>query len=253
MGPNSSDNVFLHPFTYSSFSPAEECKRKWKNLRDRYLKEVRNELKTKQQGEFIPSRWKYRQLLNFIAPFTGSRNGVAENGNNDDDDDNGNHEAGDGEGETSDAARVALANTKASAGQVDSKAQVALVTQMSPSSPATQMAQLAFLTKLPSGTQIAPLTKPGKKRRLLSMPAPAPKIKRQVKDVVPCFSARQRDEDEMFLLSFVPALKRLNPQKRCETKIKIQQVMYEAEFSVEQPKSLEKPTEMESGTEIKQD
>lgn len=52
---------------------------------------------------------------------------------------------------------------------------------------------------------------------------------------------RQCDEDEMFLLSFVPALKRLAPQKRCETKIKIQQIMYEAEFSVDQPLTVKDP------------
>lgn len=52
---------------------------------------------------------------------------------------------------------------------------------------------------------------------------------------------RHCDEDEMFLLSFVPALKRLAPQKRCETKIKIQQIMYEAEFSVDLPLTVKDP------------
>ncbi|KAK7895253.1 hypothetical protein WMY93_020578 [Mugilogobius chulae] len=48
----------------------------------------------------------------------------------------------------------------------------------------------------------------------------------------PPSNIRPRDEDELFMLSFVPALKRLAPQKRCETKIRIQQIMYEAEFNV---------------------
>uniref|UniRef100_A0A8D3D396 Transcription factor Adf-1-like n=1 Tax=Scophthalmus maximus TaxID=52904 RepID=A0A8D3D396_SCOMX len=129
--------------------PSDECKRKWKNMRDRYLKEVRMEIKSKKQGEVVQSRWKYRQLMNFIAPFTGSRSGV---------------------GETT-----------------SSEASLSLLTSQSTQSPAKWL----------------------------------------LKDNGASFPARPRDEDELFLLSFVPALKRLAPQKRCETKIRIQQIMYE--------------------------
>uniref|UniRef100_A0A672JZE0 Uncharacterized protein n=1 Tax=Sinocyclocheilus grahami TaxID=75366 RepID=A0A672JZE0_SINGR len=38
------------------------------------------------------------------------------------------------------------------------------------------------------------------------------------------------DEDELFLLSYVPALKRLTPQKRAAVKMQIQQIMFDAEF-----------------------
>uniref|UniRef100_A0A8C2ZZB3 Transcription factor Adf-1 n=1 Tax=Cyclopterus lumpus TaxID=8103 RepID=A0A8C2ZZB3_CYCLU len=140
--------------------PSEECKRKWKNMRDRYLKEVRMEIKGKKQGEIAQSRWKYRQLMNFIAPFTGSRSGLADIcSNNDDDHDNLDNESGSVERETTSSEWLVKDNG----------------------------------TSVPN---------------------------------------RPRDEDELFLLSFVPALKRLAPQKRCETKIKIQQIMYEAEFNV---------------------
>uniref|UniRef100_A0A672ZTL2 BESS domain-containing protein n=1 Tax=Sphaeramia orbicularis TaxID=375764 RepID=A0A672ZTL2_9TELE len=142
--------------------PCECCKRKWKNMRDRYLKEVRMEIKSKKQGEVVQSRWKYRQLMNFIAPFTGSRSGVVDICSNDDDQDNHDHESG-------------------------------------------------TPTKWPH------------------------------KDHASSFPNRPRDEDELFLLSFVPALKRLAPQKRCETKMKIQQIMYEAEFNVAQPETHDKP------------
>ncbi|XP_026233483.1 uncharacterized protein LOC113174042 [Anabas testudineus] len=39
-----------------------------------------------------------------------------------------------------------------------------------------------------------------------------------------------RDEDEMFLLSLLPSLKRLNIKKRMEVRMKFQQVLYAAEF-----------------------
>uniref|UniRef100_A0A3Q3CAD2 Uncharacterized LOC102307248 n=1 Tax=Haplochromis burtoni TaxID=8153 RepID=A0A3Q3CAD2_HAPBU len=153
---------------------------RWKNMRDRYLKEVRMELKSKKQGENVQSKWKYRQLMNFIAPFTGSRSGLQEiSANNDEDHDNP-EDSSNVDGET-----------------------VPATTQD------TQVAQLAVLAKIPSPPQVSPVTGP-------------------------------RDEDELFLLSFVPALKRLAPQKRCETKIKIQQIMYEAEFNVTHSASQEK-------------
>uniref|UniRef100_A0A3P9DND5 Uncharacterized LOC101467927 n=1 Tax=Maylandia zebra TaxID=106582 RepID=A0A3P9DND5_9CICH len=148
--------------------PTEDCKRRWKNMRDRYLKEVRMELKSKKQGENVQSKWKYRQLMNFIAPFTGSRSGLQEiSANNDEDHDNP-EDSSNVDGETA----------------------------------------LSEAIKTP---QSAP-----------------------------------RDEDELFLLSFVPAMKRLAPQKRCETKIKIQQIMYEAEFNVTHSASQEKKVETET-------
>uniref|UniRef100_A0A8D2ZHI4 Transcription factor Adf-1-like n=1 Tax=Scophthalmus maximus TaxID=52904 RepID=A0A8D2ZHI4_SCOMX len=182
--------------------PSDECKRKWKNMRDRYLKEVRMEIKSKKQGEVVQSRWKYRQLMNFIAPFTGSRSGVAEMCGNDDDDDNPDNETGSMEGETtsSEAVKTPQSIMKAPVSQPDLKPQVAFVTQV------PSMSQDAQMAKLPSSPQITPISKTGRKRRLIQEP---------------------RDEDELFLLSFVPALKRLAPQKRCETKIRIQQIMYE--------------------------
>ncbi|XP_040013915.1 uncharacterized protein LOC120806631 [Xiphias gladius] len=236
--------------------PSEECKRKWKNMRDRYLKEVRMEIKSKKQGEIVQSRWKYRQLMNFIAPFTGSRSGVADIcGNNDDDHDNPDNESGSAEGETtsSEAVKTPQSITKVPVSQPDPKPQVAFVTQLPSMSQDTQMAQLAVMAKLPSSPQNTPISKTGRKRHLkqesISPPSsqstPSP-TKWLVKDNGTSFPTRPRDEDELFLLSFVPALKRLAPQKRCETKIKIQQIMYEAEFNIAQSESQEKQTEPET-------
>lgn len=39
-----------------------------------------------------------------------------------------------------------------------------------------------------------------------------------------------RDEDELFLLSLLPSLKRLTTKKRMEVRMKFQQVLYAAEF-----------------------
>ncbi|KAM8828567.1 uncharacterized protein AB9W97_004465 [Spinachia spinachia] len=224
--------------------PSEECKRKWKNMRDRYLKEVRMEIKSKKQGELMQSRWKYRQLMNFIAPFTGSRSGLAEVGGSNDDDHHDN-ESGSGEGETTPSDSVETPQSAVKASPPDLKPQVAYMTQIHNMSQDALMSQLGVLAKRParpSSPQITAVGTTGRKRRLMqeALPAasspsgPSP-TKWVVKDNGASFPNRPRDEDELFLLSFVPALKRLAPQKRCETKIKIQQIMYEAEFNVARP------------------
>ncbi|KAM4528443.1 uncharacterized protein PAE49_000322 [Odontesthes bonariensis] len=227
--------------------PSEECKRKWKNLRDRYLKEVRMEIKSKKQGEIIQSKWKYRQLMNFIAPFTGSRGSVADIcGNNDDDQDNPDNESGSGEGETTlyEAVKTPQNITKVPASPPENKPQVAQE---------TQVAQLPVVAKMPPVPQITPTSNTGRKRKPVpeSMSPTSPQstqspTKWLVKDNGASFPSRPRDEDELFLLSFVPALKRLAPQKRCETKMKIQQIMYEAEFNVAQAESQTKKMEPET-------
>uniref|UniRef100_A0A669F7W9 MADF domain-containing protein n=1 Tax=Oreochromis niloticus TaxID=8128 RepID=A0A669F7W9_ORENI len=206
--------------------PSEcECKRRWKNMRDRYLKEVRMELKSKKQGENVQSKWKYRQLMNFIAPFTGSRSGLQDiSANNDVDHDNPEDSSNvDGENVLSEAIKTPQSAVKVPTSLPDLKPQVTFVTQLPQTTQDTQVAQLAVLAKIPSPPQVSPVTGiTGQKRK------------------------PPRDEDELFLLSFVPALKRLAPQKRCETKIKIQQIMYEAEFNVTHPESQEKKVETET-------
>ncbi|KAM6975951.1 uncharacterized protein LKV04_015213 [Tautogolabrus adspersus] len=227
---------------------SEECKRKWKNMRDRYLKEVRMETKSKKQGEVFQSRWKYRQLMNFIAPFAGSRSGNPDiTGNNDDDHDNLDIESNSPGGETTSSEAVKSSHGKS--GSQDIKPQVAFVTQSPSMHQDTQIAQLAVMTKMSSGSSY--INKTGRKRALMpdshslnsSQTSPT---KWLVKDNGASFSNRPRDEDELFLLSFVPALKRLAPQKRCETKMKIQQIMYEAEFNVTHPEPQEKQAESDA-------
>ncbi|CAN9504876.1 unnamed protein product [Ophioblennius macclurei] len=237
---------------------SEECKRKWKNMRDRYLKEIRTEIKSKKQGEVVQSKWKYRQLMNFIAPFTGSRSGVADLCSNDDDQDGPEMDSVDGEASLSEVIKAPQSITKIPVSPPDIKSHVTFVSQIPPASPDTQLAQLAALAKMPSGQQMTPgaaaasnnnISSSGRKRRALQESlTPSSQngnsAKWLLKDNGASFPARPRDEDELFLLSFVPALKRLAPQKRCETKIKIQQIMYEAEFNVAQSDEQKLESEM---------
>ncbi|MED6261058.1 hypothetical protein ATANTOWER_000295 [Ataeniobius toweri] len=63
---------------------------------------------------------------------------------------------------------------------------------------------------------------------------PSPKRRRQTTTETEISSADAlsnfRDEDELFLLSLLPSLKRLTIKKRMEVRMKFQQVLYAAEF-----------------------
>lgn len=223
----------------------EECKKKWKNLRDRYLKEVRQENRTKEQGELIPSRWKFRHLLNFLAPFSKSRNGTMPRDEEDPDSPDDVSESTEGNAKPAEMLKISQTAITPTT-QAGTMSQLAFVTQLSPVSQGPQMAQLAFLAKLPPGAQISPVPQQssGRKRsQAREMESPASPCSSSTSTKIPNKTKRlfndsnsthnsARDEDELFLLSYVPALKRLAPQKRCETKMKIQQVFYEAEFSM---------------------
>ena len=178
-------------------------------MRDRYLKEVRTELKSKQQGELVPSRWKYRQRLNFLAPFTGTRNGISENFINNNGED---HSPPDLDSLAADSPMSSAPTRR---------------TRAIAKAPAT--GEAAFASSSEWGT----LGSTGKKRKAKETLASVDGMKKSV--------GRTQDEDELFLLSFVPTLKRLTAQKRCEAKMKIQQILYEAEFSLQQPSPKREP------------
>ncbi|KAJ3604779.1 hypothetical protein NHX12_026831 [Muraenolepis orangiensis] len=205
--------------------PAEECKRRWKNMRDRYLKEVRTELKSKQLGELVPSRWKYRQRLNFLAPFTGTRNGIAENFINNNGENHSSPDMDSSGGPLSPGpTRRPRAIAKAPAGQPESQSQAAFGSQTSSQTEAQNGQWATAGKKRKDSARDAVFSSPGDGGTASKRPEAAGKL-----------GGRTQDEDELFLLSFVPTLKRLAPQKRCETKMKIQQILYEAEFSLGEP------------------
>ncbi|CAM4549517.1 unnamed protein product [Leuciscus chuanchicus] len=51
------------------------CRKKWKSLRDTYLKEKRKEMDNKRSGSAAGSvkKWKYSQILGFLDPFVTPR------------------------------------------------------------------------------------------------------------------------------------------------------------------------------------
>uniref|UniRef100_A0A8C1PD99 Transcription factor Adf-1 n=2 Tax=Cyprinus carpio TaxID=7962 RepID=A0A8C1PD99_CYPCA len=147
-----------------------ECKRRWKTIRDRFIRERRLCQLRREEGGRRLHFWPHRESLSFLDAHVRKRKRAAEQPDDSLDECSGG----------------------------DSKR---LESELQP------------LTELPPG---------------LKLPQPAVtselhgKTEKQKKEAF--------DEDELFLLSYVPALKRLTPQKRAAVKMQIQQIMFDAEF-----------------------
>ncbi|KAM8865086.1 uncharacterized protein ACB058_006451 isoform 2-T2 [Synchiropus picturatus] len=163
---------------------AETCRKKWKSLRDIYLREKRKE--TERRSGSAPatgSKWRHSADLNFLDPFLTPRE---------------------------------------ASGNIDravQEAEVPAAATASPSSPATAEDETA-----------------GDLRRSCSKRPreKSPQVER------PCFEARRRchspasqltsslSEDKMFLLSLLPSLQRVAPQRREHVKFQIHKLIYES-------------------------
>ncbi|XP_036385990.1 uncharacterized protein LOC118778531 [Megalops cyprinoides] len=191
----------------------EEAKRKWKNLRDRYIKEVKAERQRSGPESGSQKQWRYRHILEFLKPFVRDRQQKI--CSSPERHDYSNSDEGD------DKSKLNLMPKLAPMAQLAQLTQLALVTQLTP------MPQLAHARgqgpmEAPpscSSSSVLPVRAPSRKKR----PAESAELALRSAD-------SPTDEDELFLLSLVPALKRLPPQKRCEAKIRIQQIMFEVEF-----------------------
>ncbi|KAI1882402.1 hypothetical protein AGOR_G00250320 [Albula goreensis] len=212
---------------------AEETKKKWKNLRDRYTKDIKadqNRVGTGQEPG-AQKQWRFRHFLDFLKPFVRDRS----------------HRA---------SCKQEAQDYSTTSDEGDDKSQISLL----PPKPALKLAavpQLAGVTQLALVTQLTPVPPPASASTPNSAPVPVPAPSPTPgHECPPSFTspssssglslARKRgkykkrklaeeeelmdDEDELFLLSLAPAMKRLTPQKRCEARIRIQRIMFEVEF-----------------------
>ncbi|XP_064164969.1 uncharacterized protein LOC135239896 [Anguilla rostrata] len=204
---------------------ADEAKRKWKNLRDRYIKEIKVDRTRGGAGRATHKQWRFQHFLEFLKPFVRDRQ----------------RRAGD---------RVEGQDYSATSDEGDDKRRLNLPAKLEPRrAPKLEpvpvpVPQLAQLTQLALVTQLTPIPPP----RSLTLPMPgsapgstltlAPAQSSSGPVARNTYRKRKRsdsgdlltDEDELFLLSLAPAMKRLSPQKRCQAKIRMQQIMFEVEF-----------------------
>ncbi|XP_016339975.1 transcription factor Adf-1-like [Sinocyclocheilus anshuiensis] len=156
-----------------------ECKRRWKTIRDRFIRERRLCQLRREEGGRRLHFWPHRESLSFLEAHVRKKKRVAEHPDDSLDECSG----GD--------SKPGLETDK----QFESKLQ-----------PVTQLPPGPKLPQTPAPTVTSELHGKTEKEK------------------------EAFDEDELFLLSYVPALKRLTPQKRAAVKMQIQQIMFDAEF-----------------------
>ncbi|KAJ8349411.1 hypothetical protein SKAU_G00245410 [Synaphobranchus kaupii] len=150
----------------------DECRKKWRDMRDVYVREKREEKKRKTSGSAasLKKPWRYSQVMSFLLPFITSRATST----------NMEEERRDDGGRTQPTKRYRRADNKSLS---------------------------TFEKKLLGAVEAA------------SAPSQQP---------TPSMSA---DPDRLFLESLLPALKELDPQRKARTKLKIHQLIFEAQYN----------------------
>ncbi|XP_057208838.1 uncharacterized protein LOC130565785 [Triplophysa rosa] len=267
-----------------------ECKRRWKTIRDRYIRERRLCKLGKEQGGRRLHFWPHREALSFLDAHIRKRkrhndaegpdelDEGAGSGQDSHDESLDESSGGDSKPLESSLKKSKAADSK-SEGPKRSKPKsedtkdfmsnipetkplmspqlkpnitaqlnplsqlpLSIVTQLAPIKQVPQMTQLVpLVTGLPPGLKVSPASaSPSQQIPIKTNTAPAllaANINGKMAEKEPASQKpaldRALDEDELFLLSYVPALKRLTPQKRAAVKMKIQQLMFDAEFKDE--------------------
>ncbi|KAL2099314.1 hypothetical protein ACEWY4_005794 [Coilia grayii] len=151
--------------------PEEDCRRKWKSLRDQFIKEQRRHAMGNSSR-----KWKYTDQMAFLTPFIQSRSSMSNFSVVEPDDDRDeDKEMNNNTGHVSHKMRGDLRDAET-----------------------------------PPNFPVSSALWSGQKRWELN--------------------GQEGNEDEMFLLSLLPHLKKLPYEKKCAVKLKFHQLLYEAEF-----------------------
>ncbi|KAL0194468.1 hypothetical protein M9458_012764, partial [Cirrhinus mrigala] len=235
----------------------------WKTIRDRYIRERRLCKLRKEEGGRRLHYWPHRETLSFLDAHIRKRkrHSEAEAPEEADDVDASAQDSPDDSLDDSSGADSKSGPEKAKAAKSkefvlnlpESKHQVkaaiaaqlnplsqlplSIVTQLAPVKPVQPVTQLAVVAGLPPGLKVSQASASAPQPLPVvtnATPSPAAGLngKMEEKEAPKSCEKAERafDEDELFLLSYVPALKRLTPQKRAAVKMQIQQIMFDAEF-----------------------
>ncbi|XP_061526894.1 transcription factor Adf-1-like [Phycodurus eques] len=180
--------------------PVEDLKKRWKSLRDRYIRE-RRALQENKRSADKKKRWKFYPILTFLE------NTVSERGTH------------------ADAARSPTPVSRPSTPILQPPTLV-------DSGEETFTLDLSFVPREVSTSSASSETKP--RRRSPGRRRESKRGRRKEddldRDLVEMLS-KEQDEEELFLLSLAPRLRKLDNEKRSQTKIEILQLLHRAQFS----------------------
>ncbi|XP_062338406.1 transcription factor Adf-1-like [Osmerus eperlanus] len=193
-------------------APAEDCKKKRKNLRDSYKREKNKEKELSRSGAGLTNHkpWKYAAVMGFLAPFMEYR------------DSSSNFQR---PATTSSVSQVSDDEIEQTATQPDSEpGQSGTPASEARASPASQAAATTSQPPASSGRKRV------RKERLSAFEERMLGALEMAQTPAPLPPPQAEDEDELFFQSLLPALKRLPPAKQSEYKFNIHCMFFEAEM-----------------------
>ncbi|CAL8326382.1 unnamed protein product [Boreogadus saida] len=219
--------------------PEKDCKKRWRDLRDRYVRERREASETTASGSAASNRrpWCHAGLMAFIDPFVASRMTTSnmpescENGV----DESVNESEIESVHESEREAFLAATNSSMEEFVNVSVTESVMNETVANESVANERVNVQVNAGRAAGAAVAP----GRKRRAGRAEAPMPAFERNL------ILALERtagpslptipvvDEDHHFLLSLLPSLRRLELSKKALLKLQIHRLVYEAEFQCE--------------------
>ncbi|CAL8234833.1 unnamed protein product [Arctogadus glacialis] len=229
----------------------KDCKKRWRDLRDRYVRERREASETTASGSAASNRrpWCHAGLMAFIDPFVASRmttsnmpesceNGVDESVNESDIESV--HES---EREAFLAATnssmedfVNVSVTESVMNESVANESVANESVANESVVNESVVNERVNVQVNAGRAAGAAVAPGRKRRAGRAEAPMPAFERTLMLALERTAGPSLptipvvDEDHHFLLSLLPSLRRLELSKKALLKLQIHHLMYEAEF-----------------------
>ncbi|KAK0137443.1 Transcription factor Adf-1 [Merluccius polli] len=179
----------------------DECRKKWKGLRDTYLRERRKETEGKRSGSAAGAfkKWKFSAILSFLDPFVTPRETSSNMGVEED-------RIAEDQGSEAAAGTASDTGEDVACSSMEEAAAASEPTPPPPTPPLLLMPLLPLLLLLFSPQVLRRPPPPA--------PTPAP---------APALSA-----DEHFLQGLLPSLQRLPPHAKEEIKFQIHKLLYEA-------------------------
>ncbi|XP_030588586.1 uncharacterized protein LOC115782523 [Archocentrus centrarchus] len=200
--------------TISSES-GEEVKKRWKNLRDTFMR-TRKALKNKKSGSAAGDQriWKYFHVMSFLEPYIKER------------DTSGNLKADDPEGEEGEV--VTLTVVPVTEDEDDGAADLLHTTASDTTSDSSSF-DLSY-QQMPQAS--SEKTNPGKRRRP-DQTSFEESILSRVDNIRAYIQHTAEDEDELYLQSLLPILRRLRGAQKSEAKMELIRVLHKFEFGEE--------------------
>ncbi|KAL2080765.1 hypothetical protein ACEWY4_024558 [Coilia grayii] len=204
-----------------------EVKRKWRDLRDTYVKSRRAEQERQKSGAAASQKrpWRYAGIMSFLAPYVTPRKTTSnfpaqldqerEGGGGEVNEQEVEEDGGVCEGEVD--------HRPVSPPPEEGEADRPGVGPGTGSGPGPSVAR----------EQQSPWRERRRRRQAAMSPTSFESRVFAAIDAANAAPAPERDADQLFLDSLHPALQRLSPQQKALTKLKIHQLIYEAEFQCE--------------------